>query len=201
MTTTWSFRRGLPRFVIICALATLLVPCWAGVSLGSTPLTTFTDPGGTPGDYFGYSVAAVGNNVLIGAYNSNNSRGAAYLFDQSGSLLTTFTDPGGVQQDRFGYSVAAIGNNVLIGARGSNYCGAVYLYDQSGSLLRTFTDPRVAGTNEFGCCVAAVGNNVLIGAYGENSLRGAATFLTRAAACCIHLPIPGVLPMIATAVL
>ena len=43
-------------------------------------LMTFTDPGGTAYDHFGDSVAAVGNNVLIGAYNSNNSRGTAYLF-------------------------------------------------------------------------------------------------------------------------
>ena len=41
---------------------------------------TFTDPGGVAYDQFGLSVAAVGNNVLIGAYGNNGGCGAAYLF-------------------------------------------------------------------------------------------------------------------------
>jgi len=91
-------------------------------STNGTLLTTFTNPTPAGTDYFGISVAAVGNNrVLIGAYSASTGAtdtGAAYLFSTNGILLTTFTNPTPAAGDYFGYSVAAVGNDrLLIGAR------------------------------------------------------------------------------------
>ena len=141
-------------------------------------LQTFGNPPVAAGaDEFGFSVAAVGNSVLVGARGDNNLRGAAFLLDGStGTLLRTFLNPTPATGDEFGISVAAVGNNVLVGARGDDhFSGAAYLFDGStGTLLRTFLNPTPLPGDEFGISAAAVGNNVLIGAIGDNNLSGAA---------------------------
>src|SRR5262245_9617157 len=79
---------------------------------------TINNPTPAGFDQFGYSVAAVGNNVLVGAVGDSTggtNSGAAYLFDGSnGALLHTFTNPTPAVDDFFGLSVAAVGNNVLV---------------------------------------------------------------------------------------
>ncbi|MFT7670895.1 MAG: hypothetical protein ACI8X5_003608 [Planctomycetota bacterium] len=96
-----------------------------------------------PGDEFGYSVAASGDTVVVGARyedsnatgidgdqfnNSANASGAAYIFVRSGSswtqsayLKASNTDA----DDYFGRSVAASGDTVVVGANqeGSNATG------------------------------------------------------------------------------
>ena len=74
----------------------------------------------TPKDFelFGNSVAASGNNVLVGALRhikGNSFLGAAYLFDgTTGDLTETFLNPDPSVQDSFARQVAAIGDSVLI---------------------------------------------------------------------------------------
>jgi Calx-beta domain/RTX calcium-binding nonapeptide repeat (4 copies)/FG-GAP repeat len=132
-------------------------------------LKTFLNPTPANFDEFGFSVSAVGNNVLIGTPNDNDLAGAAYLFDgTTGALLRTFLNPTPTDRDQFGYTVAAVGNNVLIGApyndTGAVNAGAAYLFDGvTGELLQTFLNPTPALGDEFGNSVAVVGNNVLIG--------------------------------------
>jgi hypothetical protein len=101
-------------------------------------LITFLNPTPAVSDWFGYSVAAVGNDrVLIGAYDDDtgaSDTGAAYLFSTNGALLTTFLNPTPQADDRFGYSVAAVGTDrVLIGAdrdnTGATDAGAAYLFN------------------------------------------------------------------------
>jgi hypothetical protein len=141
----------------------------------NTPIATFTDPNNTINDLFGSSVAAVGNNVLVGAEGVNGYKGAAYLYNPSGTLLQSFTDPNNTAKDRFGSSVAAVGSDVLVGALGANGSkGAAYLYNPSGTLLQTFTDPNNTAGDESGFSVAGVGNNVLVAAPGVNGYKGAA---------------------------
>jgi hypothetical protein len=86
-----------------------------------TLLTTFTNPSPADLDYFGSSVAAIGNDrVLIGTPNDDTGApyaGAAYLFSTDGTLLTTITNPAPAEGDWFGTAVAAVGTDrVLIGA-------------------------------------------------------------------------------------
>ena len=187
-------------------------------------LHTFLSPTPALNDNFGYSVAAVGNNILVGGpaddTNAVNS-GAAYLFDGSnGALLRTILNPTPAVGDSFGQSVAAVGNNILVGAfaddAGALDSGAAYLFDGStgascvrsstprhlpatflahplrlwattsswahsvmtevpwipgrrylfdgttGALLRTFLNPSPFAGDNFGYSVAAVGNNILV---------------------------------------
>ena len=143
-------------------------------------LQTFVDPTPTEGSLFGASVAAVGNNVLVGAPQGRcgpirratvcEDPGAAYLFDRStGALLQTFVSPNPVENDRFGFSVAAVGGNILVGAHtdstAETYSAAAYLFDGgTGALLQTFLNPKASRGDRFGFAVTGVGDNVLVGA-------------------------------------
>ncbi len=133
----------------------------------------FPNPAPAAGDQFGYSVAVVGGNLLVGAPFADmgaTDAGVAYLFDgKSGELLHTFQKPEPAAGDWFGLSVAAVGDNVLIGALGDDAVvhdgGAVYLFDgKTGELLRTFRKPIPTADDWFGATVAAAGDNVLVGA-------------------------------------
>lgn len=141
-------------------------------------LTTFTNPTPAFSDYFGDSVAAVGNDrVLIGAYGAHE----AYLFSTSGVLLTTFTNPIPEADDNFGRSVSEVGADlVLIGAPGYNMAptwgvGRAYLFNTNGMLLTTYANPKPAHDANFGCSVTALGSDrLLIGANGGIGQDGAA---------------------------
>ena len=70
-------------------------------------------------EVFGNSVAASGNNVLIGALREEKGRrsGAAYLFDGTTAELTaTLLNPARDVSDSFAQAVAASGNNLLVGS-------------------------------------------------------------------------------------
>jgi hypothetical protein len=119
-------------------------------------------------------VAAMGNNVLIGApldHASGKEAGAAYLFDGStGALLRTFQKKTPAEGDWFGVSLAAAGNRVLVGAMlddtGGKDAGAVYLFDAgTGEALQNIADDGAGGAGDwFGVSVAAVGANFAVGA-------------------------------------
>jgi hypothetical protein len=145
-------------------------------------LQTFENPNPDPGDQFGFSVAGVGTNVIIGAPNDDpggvRDAGSAYLFDSNtGALVQTFNNPISDPNnpnidagDQFGWSVAGVGTNVVIGARGDDTgasfdAGAAYLFDSNtGALLQTFNNPDPDLDDQFGYSVAGVGTNVAIGA-------------------------------------
>ncbi|MHC4176255.1 MAG: Ig-like domain-containing protein, partial [Planctomycetota bacterium] len=95
-------------------------------------LHTFLSPNpGEDGD-FGFSVAAVGDRVLIGARREEVAgrpyAGAAYLFDIStGELLHSFPNSF-TDGEQFGWSVAARDNRVLVGAPYDDNGGAAHLF-------------------------------------------------------------------------
>jgi hypothetical protein len=106
-------------------------------STNGSLVTTFTNPTPAAGDYFGWSVSAVGNSrVLIGAYQDGIGAfqaGVAYLFTTNGALLNTFTNPTPANQDWFAWSVAGVGrDHVVIGgvwdSTGATRAGSAYLY-------------------------------------------------------------------------
>jgi hypothetical protein len=142
-------------------------------------LQTFNNPTPADSDNFGYSVAGVGTNALIGApfktVGGVTQAGAAYLFNSNtGALLQTFNKPNPRTNDQFGSSVAGVGNNALIGAvfddTGATDAGSAYLFNGStGALLQTFNNPNPTANAQFSRSVAGVGNNVLVGTPGANS--------------------------------
>ncbi len=142
-------------------------------------LVTILNPDPMEGDWFGFTVAAVGNNVLIGAplkdVGTSEDAGAAYLFDgTTGLLLQSFASPSPDPGDQFGIALAGLGNDVLIGApfddTAANDAGAAYLLNAiTGAPIRTFSHPAPAASDEFGTAIAGAGSNVLVGAPRRNA--------------------------------
>ncbi|MFQ5750863.1 MAG: hypothetical protein ACE5HI_02605 [bacterium] len=123
----------------------------------------FFSPTPKENEFFGYSVAGTGDDVLVGTLNFNK----AYLFDAvSKTLLHTFTLPPGSGNDnqQFGYQLATFDNSVIISARK----GSIYLFDStSGSLVHTFTSTDNKNS-DFGFSLAGNGNNLLVGSPTDN---------------------------------
>ena len=80
-------------------------------------IRSYFNPTPEPFELFGNSLAASGNNVLIGALRNVKSRhaGAAYLFDGTTAQLTaTLINPQRGVTDSFANQVAVIGDNLLV---------------------------------------------------------------------------------------
>ncbi len=95
-----------------------------GIAAGYILLQTYLSPLPKENAQFGYSVAAMGDNVLIGArYDQTGAAGigVVYLFDgATGNLLQSYPNPAQSatgEPTGFGRFVAAVGDNVLVGAR------------------------------------------------------------------------------------
>jgi hypothetical protein len=121
-------------------------------------------------DFFGHSLAILGNDLLVGAYGARS----VYLFDgTTRELKQTFSAPGA---EEFGWSIAADDDLVLIGARRENRFaqgGAAHLFDAStGALIKTFLNPSPDDSDFFGASVAIREGTAIIGAWGDDDLGG-----------------------------
>jgi hypothetical protein len=148
---------------------------------------------------FGTSVvlSGDGDTAMIGAWDDDNSKGAAWVFTRSGSSWTQQGDKlvgdctsscakegtGETGAGRFGVSEAlsADGNTALIGGLDDNSTrGAAWLFTRSGSTWtqrgEKLTGGGEGGEGEFGTNVAlsADGGTAMIGAWRDNGGRGAA---------------------------
>lgn len=163
--------------------------------LGTTP--AFTATGKNPQDYFGRSIAAVGDvngdgyaDIVIGASGRQTNTGNAYIYygtasGLSGTQVLSATQP--YNGLRFGSTVAAAGDrngdgyaDVLIGAGGyDSNAGRIYIYYGSANGLRPI--PALTATGEahgdwFGHAAALAGDvngdgfsDVVIGAEGNDT--------------------------------
>ena len=149
-------------------------------------LQTYSSPTLTENAQFGYSVAAMGEDVLIGARwdeTGADGLGAVYLFDgETGNLLQSFLNPtqraSGEPSD-LGRSITAVGDNVLVGVRwddaGVDGAGAAYSFDgATGERMHVFTSPTPANGEQYGFSVASLGNDALVGARWDNRWDGLA---------------------------
>jgi hypothetical protein len=192
------FPAGRAAWVLAAVLS--FAACCAHAAPGDL-LRTFPNPAPAAGDCFGGSLAAVGNNVLVGAYRDDltgEDAGTAYLLNGStGTVIRTFQDPPHTSGDLFGRGVAAVGANILVGADcddTANYdAGAAYLFDgTTGNRLQTFLPPTAGNSEHFAYSVAGMGNNVLVGAFCESSLayRAGAVYLFNGSTGALALTIP-----------
>jgi hypothetical protein len=161
---------------------------------GLSSTASWTATGQAAGDYFGCSVAAVGDvngdgysDVAVGAYASTTFAGKAYVYlgGASGLLGTaSWTTLGEAPDNHFGWSVATAGDvngdgysDVVVGAQGfSSYTGKAYLYLGGASGLSSTASWTASGettNNRFGARVAIAGDvngdgysDVIVGAYG-----------------------------------
>ncbi|HVY78365.1 MAG TPA: hypothetical protein VG898_07670 [Solirubrobacterales bacterium] len=133
------------------------------------------------------ALSANGDTALIGGWNDDHSKGAAWVFTRSGSTWTQqgpkLTGGGETGEGRFGVAVAlsADGNTALVGGLADDSTrGAAWLFRRSGSTWTQqggkLTGADQAGEGEFGTNVAlsADGATALIGAWRDNSGTGAA---------------------------
>ena len=140
-----------------------------------------------PSNYFGCSVAAAGDVVIVGAKagDSNAAVGAAYIFERNIGGTNTWGEvkklvpSDGNPEDLFGVSVAVAGDVAVVGAMMDNgsgeISGAAYVFERNiggvnnwGEVIKlTATD---AGTNgRFGASVAVAGDVVIVGASTEDA--------------------------------
>ena len=88
---------------------------------------------------FGHSVAAVGDNILVGTPGDTlfcgGRSGSVNLFDgATGALLHTIANPTPAGGDEFGISVAGMGESILVGAwqdkpEDTSSVGTAYLFE------------------------------------------------------------------------
>ena len=103
---------------------------------GNLMQPVFNNPTPAANDRFGFSIAVVGDKVLIGAPGDDTqgtNAGAAYLFDiATGELLQRFFSPTPLVRAQFGFSLAAVDEDrVIIGAPSQNVpqdSGAAYVF-------------------------------------------------------------------------
>ena len=155
----------------------------AGIVYIENPSTGVTTEVANPSPqldaHFGFSVAASGNYVVVGAPGETLSgalyAGAVYLFNTSGALLHTYTSPNAGSYGQFGYSVAIGGGYIVVGAPYENqtlapvYSGNVYLIDIQTGATRLVFSPVPQNDGLFGFSVSISGDLVAVGAVAEIS--------------------------------
>ena len=126
----------------------------------------------------GFSVDIDDGRILTGAYTTNNSTGAAYLFEPDGLggyTETKFTASDGGPGERYGWDVALDGDNVVVSAyrkdhSGIDWAGVVYVYQPDGNGGWTETNLTYVDSvadRQFGRSVAADNGKILVGAPGH----------------------------------
>jgi hypothetical protein len=180
---------GLPKIVlIILASCLLLSPLVVSASFGTSSLPnvihrTLTSSAPQTDGSFGFSSAASGNIVVVGAYeeavSGNFGAGHAYVFNaKTGALVTTLQSPNAQGSGFFGISVAASGNLIVVGANaetgsGEPGAGNAYVFNaMTGDLVTSLTSPNAQLYGSFGASVAINGSIVVVGAPVEYSSAG-----------------------------
>lgn len=144
---------------------------------------TLTASGGSAGEFFGCSVDVQGNTIIAGATYADDEKGAAYVFEKSGSTWSqvqklTASDGeakgGGPYGDRFGYYVSIDGNTIVVGAYyddtgGEGRSGSAYVFEKSGGGWPSTEDQKLtasdgAENDYFGSSVSIDGDIIAVGA-------------------------------------
>lgn len=135
-------------------------------------LRTINDPSAAIVGDFGFSLATIGNTIVVGdPWEGGNDKGAIILFDAStGAQVQRIPSPSAWNHGWFGSCIGAAGGRIAVGAPyddsalGIQGAGNVFVYDAaSGTLQRTIANPTPARNEEFGCGLAAVGNDLFVG--------------------------------------
>ena len=140
------------------------------------------------GDAFGISVAAGGDNAIVGASGEDTggaSAGAAYVFerDQGGAdnwgEVKKLTASDAEADDRFAFSVAISGDTAVVGAHlkdtGGTDAGAAYVFqsNEGGAgnwgEVKKLTASDAQADDIFGHSVAVSGDTAVVGAFAEDA--------------------------------
>ena len=150
-------------------------------------IAKLTASDGVAGDLFGHSVAVDGDTAVVGAYEDESEKGAAYVLakDSSGawSQVAKLTASDGEAGDIFGWSVAVDWDTVVVGAR---YDDSAYVFTKPGTGWATATETAKLTASDgvvgdwFGQSMAVDGDTVVVGA-SEDDGSGSAYVFTKAA--------------------
>lgn len=132
----------------------------------------------TNDDFFGTAVSIGGNQMVIGAYGSNQEQGAAYVFERDGqgnwTEVQKLTGNISSESTQFGWSTHMQQGFILISAPHlfGLEAGEVYFYKREAS--GDWTEEAIiqgndtAGEDFFGWNVAMHGNELIVGAPWED---------------------------------
>ncbi|MEK7830824.1 MAG: putative Ig domain-containing protein, partial [Acidobacteriota bacterium] len=139
------------------------------------------------GDAFGAAIGISGNTIVVGAYQNNSHRGAAYVFErnQGGAgnwgqvkklVASDAADP-----DFFASAIVIQNDTVVIGAYHKQFfTGAAYIFGRNqggagnwGQVKKLVASDAALG-DSFGSSVAISDDTIAIGANGKNANTGAA---------------------------
>ncbi|HEX4466702.1 MAG TPA: hypothetical protein VH025_05905, partial [Solirubrobacteraceae bacterium] len=143
---------------------------------------------------FGRSVAmaADGATALIGAFNDNGGKGAAYTFERTGDAWAQSAKIAGAEEvgpSLFGRSVALSGDGetAAIGGTGDDESvGAAWIFTKQEAGRWTQQGPKLTASDEAGAgevgsatALSADGSTALIGGSDDDARTGAAWVFTR----------------------
>ncbi len=143
-------------------------------------LRTIENPSPDLGWVFGWSMAALGDNLVVSAPGpepdgGQGQEGIVYLFDgKTGELLQAFQKSVPDTEDWFGKQVTVVGTDILVGAPYDDTwvadAGAAYLFNgTTGELITTFVNPRPGDNHQFGYSVAGNGLQAFVGARFDSA--------------------------------
>lgn len=153
---------------------------------GTPSVPVFTLEDGTPlsNEQFGFSVAIVGDRVVVSAPRDDTwgtDSGLAYAYDLSSPTpelpMATLRDSSPALDDLFGMSVSLSGELAVVGAHldddGAGNSGSVYIFDLSSSTpeaaILSIDNPSPSSNDEFGRAVSLAGTRLLVGANSDNT--------------------------------
>ncbi len=141
-------------------------------------LRTFANPTSSRGDRFGFAIAPIGPDLVVGAPADDvgaSNGGAAYRFSAAtGEALGAYQQPSPLANDRFGSAIAVAAGRVLIAAPRRNSsvlnAGHVWAFDAAtGAVLATFAKASPARGEQFGSAVIGFGPNLVVGVPFEST--------------------------------
>jgi hypothetical protein len=154
------------------------------LSLPFAQLFRQTARDGVANDSYGYSVAASGDTVVVGAhldgFGGGVRQGSVYVFSRSSgdwTLQQKLTAFDGASEERFGSSVAISGDTLVVVApydtTGTTYYhGSAYVFVRSNgfwSFQQKLAANDGAMYDQFGAAVAISGNTVVAGAFSDDN--------------------------------
>lgn len=127
-------------------------------------MAILSSPHAQSGGMFGYSVAASGDTIVVGAPNesvgTNSDAGNVYVFNlQSPGVGISISNPNPTSSGTFGSSVSISGNYIVAGAPG---LGFAYLLSTDGTMIKAF---HVRSFGYYGSSVSIDGGLIVVGQF------------------------------------